>query len=119
MKLFLKIFGIVFAALFIYAAVVQYNDPDAVKWYVYYGAAALMSILFAFDRLRLLWVLALFFFYGYMTFQTWPAKFEGVTIGEGDIVNIERGREALGLGIAAVVMLVYLVTLLARRKSEV
>ncbi|KQC29419.1 transmembrane 220 family protein [Flagellimonas eckloniae] len=119
MKLFFKIFGIVFAALFVYAAIVQYNDPDALKWYVYYGVAAFISILFAVDRLKFLWVFVLLLFYGFMAFQTWPEKFEGVTIGEGDIVNIERGREALGLAIVACVMLVYALRLLLKRKSKV
>ncbi|MEO9511777.1 MAG: transmembrane 220 family protein [Flavobacteriaceae bacterium] len=119
MKLFFKIFGIVFAALFVYAAIVQYNDPDALKWYVYYGVAAVVSILFAVDKLKLSWVLLLFLFYGFMAYKTWPVKFEGVAIGEGDIVNIERGREALGLGIVVLAMLIYIARLLVARKSKI
>lgn len=107
MKTFLKILAIIFALLFIAAAVVQYNDPDAVKWYLIYGLAALASILFALGRLKFLWALFLFGFFIGFAIYSWPAKFEGVTIGEGDIVNIERGREALGLLIAALAMGIY------------
>nr|WP_299066962.1 transmembrane 220 family protein [uncultured Allomuricauda sp.] len=119
MNLFFKIFGIVFAILFTWAAVVQYNDPDALKWYVYYGVAAFAGVLFTLNKLKLSWALVLLAFYTFMVFQTWPERFEGVTIGEGDIVNIERGREALGLAIVACVMLVYALRLLLKRKSKV
>ena len=37
----------------------------------------------------------------------WPDQFEGFTIGEGDIENIERGREAVGMLIVAVVFLIF------------
>lgn len=107
MNRFLKVFAFVFAALFIYAAIVQYNDPDATKWYAIYGMAALASILFAMGRLRTLWAILLTIFYIGFSIYTWPEKFEGVTIGGGDIVNIEKGREALGLLVAGVVMAVY------------
>lgn len=107
MNKFLRILAFVFAALFLYAAVVQYNDPDAIKWYAIYGTAALASLLFGFGKLRLMWAVILAIFYLGLTFYTWPEKFEGVTIGEGDIVNIERGREALGLLIAGIMMVLY------------
>lgn len=107
MKTFLKALAIVFALLFIAAAAVQYNDPDAVRWYIIYGMAALASILFALGRLKLLWALFLCGFFIGFAIYLWPDKFEGVTIGDGDIVNIERGREALGLLIAALAMGIY------------
>lgn len=107
MKKFLKILAFIFAALFIYAAAVQYNDPDATKWYAIYGMAAFASILFGLGRLPLRWSIILAIFYLVFTAYTWPEKFEGVTIGEGDIVNIERGREALGLLIAGIMMALF------------
>jgi len=107
MKTFFKILAFLFAAFFIWGAAVQYNDPDALKWYAIYGMGALASVLFAFDRLRFLWALFLFGVYLGLSIYNWPDVFEGVTIGEGDIVNIEKGREALGTGILAIVMLVY------------
>ena len=115
MKIVLKITAILFTGLFTYAAVVQYNDPDATKWYFIYGLAALASLLFALNKLKSYWAIVLFVFYLVFAIYTWPVKFEGVAIGEGDIVNIERGREALGLGIASVLMGIYA---LALRKKK-
>ena len=34
-----------FAMLFLFAAVVQYNDPDPTRWMIVYGSAALVCIL--------------------------------------------------------------------------
>ncbi len=107
MNKFLKILAFVFMALFSYAAVVQHNDPDAVRWYAIYGMAAFASLLFALGNLRFFWASLLAVFYFGFAIYTWPDKFEGVTIGEGDIVNIERGREALGLLIAGIAMSIY------------
>ncbi|AKA33988.1 transmembrane 220 family protein [Flagellimonas lutaonensis] len=102
-----KVLGVVFAALFIWAAVVQHNDPDSTRWYIIYGMAAFASLLFASENLRFMWAVILFLFYAGFTIYSWPEKFEGVTIGEGDIMNIERGREALGMAITALIMLLY------------
>jgi len=107
MNTFFKILGIVFAILFTWAAYVQNNDPDAMRWYAIYGMAALASLLFALNQLKLMWAVFLFLFYLGFAIFNWPDKFEGVTIGQGDIVNIERGREALGLLVAALMMAIY------------
>ncbi len=116
MNNFLKIVGFGLAALFVWAAAVQYNDPDALRWYVLYGVAALASILFALGRLKFTWALLLFGFYLGFGIYNWPQEFEGVTIGEGDIVNIEKGREALGMIFSAVIMLFYALVIKRRPK---
>ena len=54
-----------------------------------------------------------------MGIYNWPEKFEGFTIGEGDIVNIERGREAFGVLIAALLMGIYAVRIWKGRTSQV
>lgn len=115
MRMVLKIVAFLFAALFAFAAIVQYNDPDATKWYFIYGTAALASIMFAINKLKIYWAVLLFVFYLVFAIYTWPVKFEGVTIGEGDIVNVERGREALGMGIASILMGIYVLAL--RKKN--
>ena len=107
MKVFFKVIGIVFTLLFIWAAYVQNNDPDATMWYLVYGLAALASILFVKNRLNFIIALILCCLSIAGAFLLWPEKFEGFAIGEGDIENIERGREAWGLIIIAMVMLVY------------
>ena len=40
------------AALFLFAAVVQHNDPDPLRWMVIYGLAALVCVLSLLRRLR-------------------------------------------------------------------
>ena len=116
MKAVFKVLAIIFAAWFVYSIVVQANDPDPMLWYVIYGIAALASILFLVDRLPYLASVVLFVAYVVSTLVFWPEKFEGITIGEGDIKNIEEGREALGLAITAVIMLIYTLRLKANKK---
>ncbi|MBT2161657.1 transmembrane 220 family protein [Zobellia barbeyronii] len=107
MKSFFKIVGAVFAILFTWAAYLQYNDPDATIWYVIYGLAAFASVLFVANRLTftIATIFCLISIKG--AYKQWPVQFQGFAIGEGDIENIERGREACGLLIIALVMLVY------------
>jgi hypothetical protein len=45
-----------FAALFLFGAAVQYNDPDPLRWIAIYFAAAVTAALAALDRAR--WPLA-------------------------------------------------------------
>lgn len=40
----------VMAALFVFAVIVQHNDPDPVRWMAIYGAAAAVSAVFAAGR---------------------------------------------------------------------
>ena len=115
-KRILKIFASLFAVLFLVSAGLQYNDPDPYLWYLIYGVAAVASVLYVFDKLPLwLAVLAGLLFIGGGIFS-WPAQYEGVTIGGGDINNIEEGREALGLFITSVVFLVYAISISRKRK---
>ncbi|WP_026810826.1 transmembrane 220 family protein [Arenibacter latericius] len=107
MKLFSKIFAFIFAILFVWSAVLQYNDQDAWMWYAIYGIAALASVFFIFNRLLLSVGVLLSFAYLIGSYIFWPEKYEGVSIGGGDIDNIERARESLGLLISAMVMLFY------------
>ncbi len=104
MKRLSKIIALLFALLFAWAAFLQYNDPDAVLWFLFYGVAAITCLLFLFNRFLRILGLLLGLVYLVGTFWVWPEKFEGVEIGTGNIENIERGREALGLLIASLVM---------------
>lgn len=104
MNLFFKIFAVVFAILFAWAAYLQNNDPDAFLWYIIYGVACLACVSFLFKKLHYVIALILAFSYLIGIFISWPAKFEGVEIGGGDINNIEHAREALGLLINSAVM---------------
>jgi hypothetical protein len=116
MALFFKIFSLLFFFLFAWAAVLQWNDPDPYLWYFVYGVASIASLSFYFGKLPIVLSVLLFFVYLIGTILIWPEKFEGVSIGNGAIKNIEQGREALGLLIAAFVMLVYTIRSFRIRK---
>ncbi|MBL7474145.1 transmembrane 220 family protein [Robertkochia sediminum] len=109
--LLLKIAAALFTLLFLISALVQYNDPDPYLWYFIYGMAAVISMMYIFEKLPF-WV-ALIAGIACLAgvIITWPQQFEGVTIGQGDIKNIEEGREALGLLITALVMMGYAIVL--------
>ena len=97
------------AVLFAWAAYVQINDPDSGIWIAVYGAAALGSLLFALGKLPS-W-LGLIMGIGFLAgaFLSWPDTYEGVRFGERKMasLNIELGRESLGLGITALIFFLY------------
>lgn len=107
MRLLSKIISAVFTLLFIWAAFVQYNDPDALLWYCIYGLAAIASFLFLMEKLFLVVPVVLSFAYFIGAYIFWPSHFEGVSIDGGNIGNIEHARESLGLLISAFVMMFY------------
>lgn len=97
------------AALFVWAAYVQLNDPDPGTWIPIYLTAAAGSLLFAFGKLKSWVALLLAIAYVVGAFLYWPDAFEGVRFGERGManMNIERGRESLGLAITALVFFFY------------
>ncbi|WP_067037373.1 transmembrane 220 family protein [Allomuricauda sp. CP2A] len=108
METFFKIFAVVFALLFGYAIVVQFNDPDALKWILIYLTAAVASVLFLLKKLKSVIYFILMAFFLVLFVIYWPETYEGVQLDHGmKTVNIEEGRESLGSLIAAIVMLVY------------
>ena len=112
-----KTLGFLFSILFIVAAALQYNDPDTMIWIVIWVVAALFSLGFALNKISFMPL----FFSGVMAlggfFYSYPEKFEGFEIGTGDIKNIEEGREAYGLLIIAIVLLIFAVRSYSTRKS--
>lgn len=117
MKIIFKILAVIFTAMFIYAIYVQTNDPDATLWYLLYGVAALASVLFLMNKLPFTIAVVLFLGYVIGCAVVWPEQYEGITIGEGNIKNIEEGREALGMLITAGIMLIYAFGVKASKKS--
>lgn len=105
MNLLFKIIGWFFALLFIVSALLQYNDPDPLVWIIIWGVAAIIAAVFAMNRVAFIvpLVMGVLCLVGFI--YVFPDKFEGFEIGNGDIVNIERGREAFGLLIIAITML--------------
>lgn len=119
MKILFKLLALIFAGYFVWASSVQYNDPDAMTWYAIYGVAIIASILFLVDKLNFISAVVLIVAYIIGAVVFWPEQYEGITIGEGDIVNIERGREAVGLLIVALVMLLYALRIKYVAKAKV
>lgn len=119
METVFKIFGWIFGALCITSAVLQYNDPDPLLWIVIYGAAALVSFAFALKKLSYSVPLVFGILLLLGCYFVFPEKFEGFEIGGGDIVNIERGREAIGLLILSLVMFVFALWIRIGAKSKV
>ncbi len=112
MKKFINYLAFALTLLFVWAAYVQLNDPDAGLWIALYLVAAAGTFLFAINRLPY-WVgFLLAILYAVLAVIYWPESYEGVRIGGGDIDNIERGRESLGMGITA---LIFLILGIARR----
>ena len=103
----LKYLSFLLSALFLWAAYVQLNDPDSWVWIGIYGVASLGSLFYGLGRLPQWASLILALAYGGLAVAFWPDVFEGVTIGGGDITNIERGRESLGMALCALFFLVF------------
>lgn len=105
----MRLFSGVMTILFIGFAVVQYNDPDPYIWVpIYLFPAVVSAIIFTRRKISpfLLILGSAAFFVG--GFFQWPAHWEGVALKNGmKDINIEEGREALGLLICAVSLLIY------------
>jgi hypothetical protein len=110
----IRVFAIFMALVFVYFAVVQYNDPDPQIWIPIYLFPTIISVMIwrIKDRrppyllLSVLLVAALFYFAG--AIYQWPAHWEGVALKNGmKTINIEEGRESLGLGVCFVTLFIY------------
>lgn len=107
MNLLFKVLGYLFAVLFIVGAALQYNDPDALMWVIIYLIAAIVSLAFALNKIgyKITVLLGLICLVGFL--YLFPSDFQGFDLNDGDIKTVELGREAFGLLIIAVVLLVF------------
>lgn len=100
--------ALVMTALFVFAAAVQYNDPDGALWMAVYGAAALLNLLFITTRvswlilavasgIALLWA-------GTIIPEVWGQVSWRALVGRFSMKTeaIEKTREMVGLLIIAV-----------------
>ncbi|MFD2573182.1 transmembrane 220 family protein [Spirosoma soli] len=104
----LKILSIVFGLLFTLFAAFQYNDPDPEVWIPIYGFAA-MACFMAYAGVGRWWFFAaMALIYFVAAYYQWPPIFEGFLFSEVGMrsLNIEMAREAGGLAICAIVMVV-------------
>jgi len=92
-----RIWDIIFGLVFIYAVIVQYNDPDPLRWMLIYGGAAVACLI---PRIR--WYLPAIVAVVALVWMitTLPAIFEA-----RDFTGTEIEREAGGLLIVSIWML--------------
>ncbi len=101
-----KIIFIFLGLVFLSFCIVQYNDPDPVIWiciysipiyllYKKYGSTQSKSLYFVIASIYILWA-----------FNQFPPEWEGVTLNYLGMktLNIELGRESLGLGFCGIVI---------------
>lgn len=109
-----KILGAFFGVIFLLFAVFQYNDPDAVLWITTYLIAAALSVAAGFGKVSNVVLAVACILYAVGVIYWWPEQFEGVGDSMRDaktgalLVNVEKGRESLGLAICSVAMLSFL-----------
>ena len=107
MNTLFKIFGLLFTVLSIISAALQYNDPDPIIWILIWGISAIISFLFFLNKISFIitMIVGVLSFMGFM--YLYPSNFQGFNLKDGDIENVELGREAFGLLIIALVMFMY------------
>jgi Transmembrane family 220, helix len=103
-----KIIATLLGSVFVLFAYFQFNDPDPQYWVPIYGLVALACFAVSFNFAPppvIYWILAVVYFIA--AAQQWPPHYEGFLFGELQMrsLNIELAREAGGLAIAAVVLL--------------
>lgn len=92
---------IIFAIMFIGFAYLNINDIDPWIWVPTYLSASAVCILAYFKFANLYADSALILFYVVFSIRNWPEKWEGVTMPMSHSMNVEKGRESLGLLICA------------------
>lgn len=117
MSTFYKVLGFLFAVLFGLSALVQYNDPDPLLWILIYTVAAIISLLFALNRIKVIvpTITGILCFIGFL--YLYPTDFQGFDLNDGDIETVELGREAFGLLIISLIMLFF--AFQSKKKSKV
>jgi len=93
------------AALLALCVVLQYNDPDPIRWMAFYGAAMVISVILPARRAAVppavLVALVALAWSGYLVYDTWgliePSDLTSKMSEKGGAV--EAGREAGGLAI--------------------
>ena len=105
-----RLLAIFFALLFLFGAVVQYNDPDPLRWIAIYLAASVASALAALGRMPRLFVIAVAATSLGWAISLAPRAFPNVRFLEMFAVwemaneRIEEAREMYGLLIICVAM---------------
>jgi glucan phosphoethanolaminetransferase (alkaline phosphatase superfamily) len=124
MRRVLRVLSGLMAGLFVFAAVVQYNDPDPLRWLAIYLSAATASILYVLGRLRwyipmLVGLIALAWA-ATLASSVWGVVRPSQLFEAWEMANttVEEGREMYGLLIVALWMVVLVIATLKRRSTS-
>jgi len=105
----MKIVNIIYAFIFVYFTVVQYNDPDPELWMLVYGFAALSTILALLGRVRKYFLIIGIITFSVLALTLVPGVIDWFQAGNpteifGEMdrskLYIEQTREFFGLMIA-------------------
>jgi hypothetical protein len=102
----MKFFMYFLVLIFVLCAAVQYNDPDPWVWILSY----LLPAVVCYDRAKrkgdTFLYLALGTVYVLWAFNQFPPQWEGLMVEHLSMktINVELGRESLGLGMCALAM---------------
>lgn len=107
------------AAIFLFFAALQWNDPDPAFWMAIYGITALACASNAFVRMPA--VLGVFAVLGSLLYAVylWPAEYSGLWDTMDGNPGVEEAREAIGMLIVCAAFLYMLWRSLARVKRTV
>ncbi len=98
---------LIFVMLLFYFAAVQLNDPDPFHWVVVYlFTAALIAIKSVQNNKPMYWAVAMVLML--WAIDVFPPEWEGVMLNEMGMktLNIELGRESLGLAICSILLFI-------------
>lgn len=120
----MKLANYIMLAAFIFGVIVQYNDPDPVRWMAIYGAAAVACGLYAAGRRQ--WLVPAIVL---VIAVIWAATLAPDALGKvrfGELFEafemkderVEIGREFGGLAIIAAWMLVLLLASLRKAQTQ-
>jgi Transmembrane family 220, helix len=124
MRSVFRVIGALMAALFVFAAALQYNDPDPIQWAAIYLAAAVASILYLVGRLRwyvpVLIALVALVWAGTLARHVWGLIGISQLFEEWEMANptVEEGREMYGLLIIAFWMAALAIATLKTRRAS-
>ena len=93
----MKIFASVVALLFAYAAAVQLNDPDPIRWLLIYGSTVVVSVAFIFGRVPKLVFVGLACVAG-----LWAVTLLPGVLSSAAFTGTEEEREFAGLALVVV-----------------
>ncbi len=102
----MKIVKYILILIFVLFAAVQYNDPDVFLWiFVYLFPAFLIFRSFQNPGIESSFIYVAFV-YLLWAINVFPPAWEGVLLNQAGMktLNIELGRESLGLGFVAIVL---------------